>query len=1420
MERPQQRRQWTTLAAVLACITVISSSLNNIGQSIDENGQRTGFRSQNGVSRLPLSQKTQEIRVRYAQRYNTGKMDRKMSVSQNVHRIRGGKGSDGGDDMGNYDVVIVNSPSRPAVDGTQGIIVSDDTSSKNKTNTAGGDNRSFRVRLDRHNKLHTFKPEELEIVASDIARHKPVSLLWDSEHQHNCVESLSCVTDGRANSKALVEATRESARRDYRFAITIDLEKTYWVQMLKMRWDRIAYPRSFSIQVSNSSSGPWRTVMQYECDEGGSWADHTLVLPEEYQRHTDVGLSTGRYICINTTTENPRLGVHSVCAYGVKIYENVNLAKGQRLRTGDSVVLEGLSNDRELNGLHATVVRYDEQRQRYTVAFTLNGRMLKRSISVSHLFPTDKYGNKITATPVSLPHRTFMTNLSGEPPSTNVSSYIHTLATSLTKLGTRIKDLWNAPSSKSDTNVTLNIIQDNHFLPGMLVEIFGLKANQYLNEKKAVISLYNATSDRYTLILKEPVQHENHTNHTHVALRPENVRAVSEKKPDESATETVELQFDDVLEEFRKGMWMQSKENETMLKASETKPKDPEKKPSKTVIKQVSSERFSEGDKVTISMTSKSDPLNGLSGVILKSDSKLPKTHRRVKTSLDQILTILTKNLRLSSEIETSSSPKEWAAGDVVEIHDLKNPVFLHLNGELGIISDALIDNNGTRRFIIDCGAFGHVTIFPVNLRARSPPPPSADVSHALHHFSRRPHQQALLEYPEPRDLAYRAPVMASSVENPKLFGGECITDGNGARTRWSSDFANDQFVIVDLGVISEIFGVRVQWEAAFASDYSLEISNDLQEWKGVVNKATGHAGWADHKIPFTNSARYVRLSCKKRATPYGFSIHTVQVFGRRRKAKSISEFSKGDTVEISNLEHDLSLNGVRGEVKDVVPQLGRVVVQVPSTNETLGVLPQKLYRIEPPHKINWIYPNTKIEKLKEMKEESTPPAKARDKVLKSSASRKAEDVYVQTVGETASRYEDAHREKEQKRMVEDIASESRDVRMGDLVRISNLTSQKKYNNMTARVGFFDREENRYTVTIEGKNGKQSEKLFVGSENLKRVADAKREDPVLIQTPDGLAVPVPKHEFQEMRQKSDSSASHRPRVVLVRDYVVKNKWTNIAASGEVKVTASSEESKDLAARYCVDGDGWTRWGSKHADNQCIQVEFKKLFKINAVALYWETAYAQSYIVETSKDGETWNELFKEDKRSSGGWADHIVQNEDSLFAKQIRVRCLKRGTEYGFSLHHIGIFTDDPVLKNAASSEDETLTLKLGRYARQIASWVYTHLVTGTGGDHTQGTSTANDVEPSHTSKPLTSSADSMVSGDRDSTTHRESTNTTRENELEDGQATVEGELIGASIGQWKGLTGRIVDQDANGRCFPSTFPFMRICENLKYLTP
>mmetsp|Transcript_18807 Transcript_18807/g.28194 ORF Transcript_18807/g.28194 Transcript_18807/m.28194 type:complete len:526 (+) Transcript_18807:201-1778(+) len=432
------------------------------------------------------------------------------------------------------------------------------------------------------------------------------------------------------------------------------------------------------------------------------------------------------------------------------------------------------------------------------------------------------------------------------------------------------------------------------------------------------------------------------------------------------------------------------------------------------------------------------------------------------------------------------------------------------------------------------------------------------------------------------------------------------------------------------------------------------------------------------------------------------------------------------------------------------------------------------------------------------MKEESTPPAKARDKVLKSSASRKAEDVYVQTVGETASRYEDAHREKEQKRMVEDIASESRDVRMGDLVRISNLTSQKKYNNMTARVGFFDREENRYTVTIEGKNGKQSEKLFVGSENLKRVADAKREDPVLIQTPDGLAVPVPKHEFQEMRQKSDSSASHRPRVVLVRDYVVKNKWTNIAASGEVKVTASSEESKDLAARYCVDGDGWTRWGSKHADNQCIQVEFKKLFKINAVALYWETAYAQSYIVETSKDGETWNELFKEDKRSSGGWADHIVQNEDSLFAKQIRVRCLKRGTEYGFSLHHIGIFTDDPVLKNAASSEDETLTLKLGRYARQIASWVYTHLVTGTGGDHTQGTSTANDVEPSHTSKPLTSSADSMVSGDRDSTTHRESTNTTRENELEDGQATVEGELIGASIGQWKGLTGRIVDQDAN----------------------
>lgn len=74
-------------------------------------------------------------------------------------------------------------------------------------------------------------------------------------------------------------------------------------------------------------------------------------------------------------------------------------------------------------------------------------------------------------------------------------------------------------------------------------------------------------------------------------------------------------------------------------------------------------------------------------------------------------------------------------------------------------------------------------------------------------------------------NIAYNRPVTVSSVEGAGLEGSNLVdADGN---TRWSSQYQDNQYVIVDLGQSKSISKVRIDWEAAYASQYQIQISND-----------------------------------------------------------------------------------------------------------------------------------------------------------------------------------------------------------------------------------------------------------------------------------------------------------------------------------------------------------------------------------------------------------------------------------------------------------------------------------------------------------------------------------------------------------------------------------------------------------------
>jgi hypothetical protein len=111
------------------------------------------------------------------------------------------------------------------------------------------------------------------------------------------------------------------------------------------------------------------------------------------------------------------------------------------------------------------------------------------------------------------------------------------------------------------------------------------------------------------------------------------------------------------------------------------------------------------------------------------------------------------------------------------------------------------------------------------------------------------------------------------------------VTDGD-PNTRWTSAYADDQWIQVDLGATVSFDGVDLTWEQAYAQTYTVQVSTDGSAWtnlKTVNNTAVplpfngGDASLRVESFPAT-TARYVRLDCGLRNTSWGNSLWTLSV--------------------------------------------------------------------------------------------------------------------------------------------------------------------------------------------------------------------------------------------------------------------------------------------------------------------------------------------------------------------------------------------------------------------------------------------------------------------------------------------------------------------------------------------------------------
>lgn len=126
-------------------------------------------------------------------------------------------------------------------------------------------------------------------------------------------------------------------------------------------------------------------------------------------------------------------------------------------------------------------------------------------------------------------------------------------------------------------------------------------------------------------------------------------------------------------------------------------------------------------------------------------------------------------------------------------------------------------------------------------------------------------------------DLALFKTITASSVQSA-TYPPALAVDGK-ADTRWSSAYADNQFLVLDLGFNYVLSNLGIDWEAAYATDFDVQTSLNGTDWT-TTSSIRGNKSLTSVITGFPPQARYIKLLLIKRATSYGFSIFNLTASG------------------------------------------------------------------------------------------------------------------------------------------------------------------------------------------------------------------------------------------------------------------------------------------------------------------------------------------------------------------------------------------------------------------------------------------------------------------------------------------------------------------------------------------------------------
>jgi len=128
-----------------------------------------------------------------------------------------------------------------------------------------------------------------------------------------------------------------------------------------------------------------------------------------------------------------------------------------------------------------------------------------------------------------------------------------------------------------------------------------------------------------------------------------------------------------------------------------------------------------------------------------------------------------------------------------------------------------------------------------------------------------------------------------SSVQKdmPNLTAKKAFDNGSSVKqsnrnldSRWSSEFSDVQWIQVNLGKLSNITCVQLNWEDSYARDYNIEVATNINGPFTAIKQIRNQNGYGLKTFTTDTQAQFLRIQILKRATQYGSSLWEVQVRG------------------------------------------------------------------------------------------------------------------------------------------------------------------------------------------------------------------------------------------------------------------------------------------------------------------------------------------------------------------------------------------------------------------------------------------------------------------------------------------------------------------------------------------------------------